>query len=89
MFVLIDLRPRTSVFQVCPNCAGDKEYVRLFDVTERTGVRKHATGRHCHCCQSELKDTIVHFGEKVCVAETVKYVPSVTANKFCYALLWF
>ena len=40
------------------------EYVRLFDVTERTGLRKHKTGRHCQKCGVELKDTIVHFGEK-------------------------
>jgi len=38
--------------------------VRLFDVTERTGVRNHKTGRDCHVCGTELKDTIVHFGEK-------------------------
>lgn len=56
------------VFQMCPNCEDSKhkEYIRLFDVTERTGVRKHDTGRLCHHCQTELKDTIVHFGEKVC-----------------------
>ena len=39
--------------------------MRLFDTTERTGIRKHETGRKCHCCQSALRDTIVHFGEKV------------------------
>jgi NAD-dependent SIR2 family protein deacetylase len=44
----------------------NREYMRLFDVTERTGVRKHGTVRRCHRCQSELRDTIVHFGEKVC-----------------------
>ena len=38
--------------------------MRLFDVTERTSIRRHKTGRFCHECQSELSDTIVHFGEK-------------------------
>ena len=40
------------------------EYVRLFDVTERTGLRRHKTSRYCTICNSELRDTIVHFGEK-------------------------
>ena len=38
--------------------------MRLFDVTEKTSVRKHKTSRRCHTCGTELKDTIVHFGEK-------------------------
>lgn len=51
--------------------------MRLFDVTERTGMRKHGTGRSCHHCQTELKDTIVHFGEKVFFALQLK-LPSQT-----------
>lgn len=50
--------------QVCRKCWPVAQHVRLFDVTERTGVRRHRTGRHCHQCNGELNDTIVHFGEK-------------------------
>ncbi|KAF8774306.1 NAD-dependent protein deacetylase sirtuin-7 like protein [Argiope bruennichi] len=50
--------------EVCPKCKPLKQYVRLFDVTERTGLHRHKTGRFCSKCDSELKDTIVHFGEK-------------------------
>lgn len=47
--------------ELCLSCG--KEYVRLFDVTEKTSLRKHSTGRKCFC-GNDLKDTIVHFGEK-------------------------
>ncbi|CAL1282442.1 unnamed protein product [Larinioides sclopetarius] len=50
--------------EVCPKCKPLKQYVRLFDVTEHTGLHRHKTGRFCSKCNSELKDTIVHFGEK-------------------------
>ncbi|XP_064604941.1 NAD-dependent protein deacetylase sirtuin-7-like [Liolophura sinensis] len=50
--------------ELCKECKPLREYIRLFDVTERTGVRRHSTGRSCHMCGSPLKDTIVHFGEK-------------------------
>ncbi|XP_041364441.1 uncharacterized protein LOC121379855 [Gigantopelta aegis] len=50
--------------EVCPNCKPQQELFRLFDVTEKTGVRRHVTGRKCHRCSSALKDTVVHFGEK-------------------------
>lgn len=56
--------------EVCPSCK--KLHYRDFDVTERTGVRHHRTGRFCVDCRQlddktadyELIDTIVHFGEK-------------------------
>lgn len=51
--------------EVCKNC--NQQYVRSFDVTEKTSLRKHQTGRKCHACPPELGsliDTIVHFGEK-------------------------
>ena len=38
--------------------------MRLFDTTERTGVRRHGTERECPVCTAELRDSIVHFGEK-------------------------
>lgn len=59
--------------EVCPMCK--KMHYRDFDVTERTSVRHHRTGRFCVDCKQldrvddksadcELIDTIVHFGEK-------------------------
>ncbi len=39
------------------------ESFRPFDVTDKTGFRRHKTGRRCTVCMSELEDTIVHFGE--------------------------
>ncbi|XP_033956403.1 NAD-dependent protein deacetylase sirtuin-7 [Pseudochaenichthys georgianus] len=50
--------------EVCTSCSPVKEYVRLFDVTERTSLHRHMTGRRCSHCGSELRDTIVHFGER-------------------------
>lgn len=55
---------RNALLQVCRNCQPAREYLRLFDVTERTGMRRHKTGRVCHKCKSPLLDTIIHFGEK-------------------------
>ncbi|KAG2460801.1 SIR7 deacetylase, partial [Polypterus senegalus] len=50
--------------EVCTNCSSLREYIRLFDVTERTTLHRHGTGRLCHKCKGELRDTIVHFGER-------------------------
>ncbi|KAI1886473.1 hypothetical protein AGOR_G00196110 [Albula goreensis] len=50
--------------EVCVACSPAREYVRLFDVTERTGLHRHGTGRRCTHCGGELRDTIVHFGER-------------------------
>lgn len=50
--------------EVCTTCSPVQEYVRLFDVTERTSLHRHGTGRECSYCGSELRDTIVHFGER-------------------------
>ena len=33
-------------------------------MTENTRLRKHQTNRYCHECSSQLRDSIVHFGEK-------------------------
>ncbi|XP_075845922.1 NAD-dependent protein deacetylase sirtuin-7 isoform X2 [Microtus pennsylvanicus] len=50
--------------QVCTSCIPNREYVRVFDVTERTALHRHQTGRSCHKCGTQLRDTIVHFGER-------------------------
>ena len=44
-----------------------REFFRLFDVTSRTALRRHLTGRQCPCCGAGLKDTIVLPGEKGCL----------------------
>jgi len=59
--------------EYCGNCLLNPVY-RVFDTTEFTGYRKHATGRSCPKCgvdsksaetsaESSLRDTIIHFGE--------------------------
>jgi len=61
--LFINMLP-TAPPQMCTACSPPVEYIRLFDVTEKTGLRKHKTGRYCSICGNELRDTIVHFGEK-------------------------
>ncbi|GFN78303.1 NAD-dependent deacetylase sirtuin-7 [Plakobranchus ocellatus] len=67
--------------EMCYNCAPSREYVRLFDVTERTSVRRHATSRRCRACGSNLSDTIVHFGEKGKIMSPYRWKEAVRAAK--------
>ncbi|XP_059152829.1 uncharacterized protein LOC131938715 [Physella acuta] len=67
--------------ECCYSCAPHKEYVRLFDVTERTGVHRHSTSRRCRTCGGHLTDTIVHFGEKGKLKSPYRWKEAVRAAK--------
>ena len=45
------------------SCEDEHMHYRCFDVTEKTNIKRHKTGRNCSKCQKPLSDTIVHFGE--------------------------
>ncbi|KHN72461.1 NAD-dependent protein deacetylase sirtuin-7 [Toxocara canis] len=49
--------------EVCTHCDPPRQFIRPFDVTQKSQFRRHGTGRTCTVCNSELVDTIVHFGE--------------------------
>ncbi|GFR74331.1 NAD-dependent deacetylase sirtuin-7 [Elysia marginata] len=67
--------------EMCYNCAPHREYVRLFDVTERTSVRRHTTSRRCRACGVNLTDTIVHFGEKGKIKSPYRWKEAVRAAR--------
>jgi NAD-dependent SIR2 family protein deacetylase len=50
--------------EYCDECG--KIYIRKFDTTNDV-VKKstHKTGRTCEECSNDLKDSIIHFGEKL------------------------
>ncbi|KAL4240751.1 NAD-dependent protein deacetylase sirtuin-7 [Mactra antiquata] len=73
--------------EVCHSCRPNREYIRLFDVTENTGVRKHFTGRYCQKCGGKLKDTIVHFGEKGGMKSPYRWKEAVKAANKCDLIL--
>nr|XP_033817110.1 NAD-dependent protein deacetylase sirtuin-7 isoform X2 [Geotrypetes seraphini] len=65
--------------EVCTSCSPNREYIRLFDVTERTGLHRHLTGRKCCHCAGDLRDTIVHFGERGILAQPLNWAAAVEA----------
>ncbi|XP_029454936.1 NAD-dependent protein deacetylase sirtuin-7 isoform X2 [Rhinatrema bivittatum] len=65
--------------EVCTSCSPNREYIRLFDVTERTGLHRHLTGRKCHHCAGDLRDTIVHFGERGTLAQPLNWSAAMEA----------
>ncbi|XP_069124118.1 NAD-dependent protein deacetylase Sirt7-like [Argopecten irradians] len=73
--------------ELCNNCKPQREYVRLFDVTEKTGVRRHGTDRNCHTCKKPLRDTIVHFGEKGGVKSPYRWKEAGKAADNCDLIL--
>ncbi|KAK0055999.1 NAD-dependent protein deacetylase sir-2.1 [Biomphalaria pfeifferi] len=81
--------PRSALSEVhgnmyiecCYSCVPHKEYIRLFDVTERTSMHRHATARACHVCGGNLKDTIVHFGEKGKLTSPYRWKEAIRAAK--------
>ncbi|XP_071771425.1 NAD-dependent protein deacetylase sirtuin-7 [Centroberyx gerrardi] len=73
--------------EVCTSCSPAREYVRLFDVTERTSLHRHATGRRCGHCGAELRDTIVHFGERGTLEQPLNWKGAAEAAKMADVIL--
>lgn len=59
----------------------------MFDVTEKTGVRRHYTDRNCHMCGKKLRDTIVHFGEKGGLKSPYRWKQAARAANNCDIIL--
>ncbi|XP_063056109.1 NAD-dependent protein deacetylase sirtuin-7 [Engraulis encrasicolus] len=73
--------------EVCTSCTPTREYIRLFDVTERTAKHRHATGRQCGECGGDLRDTIVHFGERGTLDWPLNWNGAIDAAEHCDAIL--
>nr|XP_032823130.1 NAD-dependent protein deacetylase sirtuin-7 [Petromyzon marinus] len=74
--------------EACSMCG--RQVVRLFDVTERTGVRRHETGRACEGpagCGGPLRDTIVHFGERGTLERPLNWAGAAGAARKADAIL--
>ncbi|XP_075418498.1 NAD-dependent protein deacetylase sirtuin-7 isoform X3 [Tenrec ecaudatus] len=71
--------PHGPLPQVCTSCTPNREYVRVFDVTERTALHRHQTGRTCHKCGAQLRDTIVHFGERGTLGQPLNWEAATAA----------
>nr|XP_056715785.1 NAD-dependent protein deacetylase sirtuin-7 [Euleptes europaea] len=65
--------------EVCTSCIPNREYIRVFDVTERTALHRHHTGRVCQKCGGQLRDTIVHFGEKGILQQPLNWEAAIEA----------
>lgn len=61
--------------------------MRLFDVTERTSLHRHGTGRRCSHCGGELRDTIVHFGERGTLEQPLNWKGAAEAAKMADVIL--
>ncbi|XP_037349259.1 NAD-dependent protein deacetylase sirtuin-7 [Talpa occidentalis] len=87
--------PRTAIselhgnmyIEVCTACTPNREYVREFDVTERTALHRHQTGRACHACGAPLRDTIVHFGERGTLGQPLNWGAATQAANKADAIL--
>jgi NAD-dependent deacetylase sirtuin 7 len=53
--------------------------MRLFDVSDKSSFRRHLTERFCDRCGNELRDTIVHFGERVPEGSPHRWTEATTA----------
>ncbi|XP_031720712.1 NAD-dependent protein deacetylase sirtuin-7 [Anarrhichthys ocellatus] len=73
--------------EVCTSCSPVREYVRLFDVTERTSLHRHGTGRRCSRCGGELRDTIVHFGERGTLEQPLNWKGAADAAEMADVIL--
>ncbi|XP_028267124.1 NAD-dependent protein deacetylase sirtuin-7 [Parambassis ranga] len=73
--------------EVCTSCSPVREYVRLFDVTERTSLHRHGTGRRCSHCGDELRDTIVHFGERGTLEQPLNWKGAAEAARMADVIL--
>ncbi|CAG06028.1 unnamed protein product, partial [Tetraodon nigroviridis] len=73
--------------EVCTSCSPVREYVRLFDVTERTSLHRHGTGRRCGTCGGELRDTIVHFGERGTLEQPLNWQGAAEAARMADVIL--
>lgn len=61
--------------------------MRLFDVTERTSLHRHGTGRRCGTCGGELRDTIVHFGERGTLEQPLNWQGAAEAARMADVIL--
>ncbi|KAM9770379.1 LOW QUALITY PROTEIN: NAD-dependent protein deacetylase sirtuin-7 [Menidia menidia] len=73
--------------EVCTSCSPPREFVRLFDVTERTSLHRHATGRRCGACGGALRDSIVHFGERGTLEQPLNWSGAAAAAQRADAIL--
>lgn len=72
---------------MCTECEPERQYIRLFDVTEQTSLRRHKTSRECHKCKEPLRDTIVHFGEKGVIDKPLNWSGAMDAAEDADAIL--